>query len=130
MLRTVRHAHVVQFYGMGATDEGMPFIVTELMELGSLTGILHDKQQWSDEVLGWPQRISLAVDIASGMALVHSLGRMHRDLKSGNLLVSDSWVVKVVRTDDLPCLSLLTLFGFSIHCKSSKRRLTLARRPF
>ena len=40
MLQTLRHAHVVQFLGAGVTDEGMPFIVTELMELGSLTSIL------------------------------------------------------------------------------------------
>ena len=40
MLQTLRHAHVVQFLGAGMTDEGMPFIVTELMELGSLTSIL------------------------------------------------------------------------------------------
>ena len=40
MLQTLRHAHVVQFLGAGMTDEDMPFIVTELMELGSLTSIL------------------------------------------------------------------------------------------
>ena len=40
MLQTLRHAHVVQFLGAGVNDEGMPFIVTELMELGSLTSIL------------------------------------------------------------------------------------------
>ena len=41
MLQTLRHAHVVQFLGAGLTDEGMPFIVTELMELGSLTSLLN-----------------------------------------------------------------------------------------
>ncbi len=42
MLQTPRHAHVVQFLGAGTTDEGMPFLITELMELGSLTGLLQN----------------------------------------------------------------------------------------
>lgn len=40
MLQTLRHAHVVQFLGAGTNDEGVPFLVTELMELGALTEIL------------------------------------------------------------------------------------------
>ena len=40
MLQTLRHAHVVQFLGAGTTADGRPFIVTELMELGALTGLL------------------------------------------------------------------------------------------
>ena len=41
MLQTLRHAHVVQFLGAGTNAENMPFVVTELMELGSLTGLLY-----------------------------------------------------------------------------------------
>ena len=36
-----------------------------------------------------------ALDIAQGMAHVHGLNRMHRDLKSGNCLVSSTLRIKV-----------------------------------
>ena len=41
MLQTLRHAHVVQFLGAGTNYDSPPFIVTELMELGALTGLLY-----------------------------------------------------------------------------------------
>jgi hypothetical protein len=42
MLQTLRHAHVVQFHGAGMNPESLPFLVTELMELGALSGLLTD----------------------------------------------------------------------------------------
>ncbi len=85
-LQTVRHAHIVQFFGAGTLQEGTPFIVTELMELGSLTGVLR-----RDTTLDWVTKRRFAYEIATAMELVHSLGRMHRDMKSGNVLV---WAVE------------------------------------
>ena len=35
VLQAVRHAQVVQFFGMGTLNNGMPFMVVELMELGT-----------------------------------------------------------------------------------------------
>ena len=40
-------------------------------------------------------KIQFALDIAKGMAYVHGLNRMHRDLKSGNCLVSSALRIKV-----------------------------------
>jgi LRR receptor-like serine/threonine-protein kinase FLS2 len=106
MLQTLRHAHVVQFLGAGTNKDGSPFIVTELMDLGALTGLLgpgysskqkqthrhrHASPSSASYVLqpdDWATKIRFACEIASGMALVHSLGRMHRDLKSGNVLAA------------------------------------------
>ena len=84
VLQAVRHAHVVQFFGMGAMNDGSPFMVTELMEMGTLSGILQN----TDLSLDWDTKHRFAYETAQGMALVHSLGRMHRDLKSGNILVT------------------------------------------
>ncbi|EGD73477.1 TKL protein kinase [Salpingoeca rosetta] len=43
----------------------------------------------------WALKKRLAADIASGMAFIHSLGKLHRDLKSGNVLVSANLRAKI-----------------------------------
>ena len=84
MLRAVRHANVVSFFGAGSLEDGTPFLVTELMELGTLARVLKK----SSVHLDWVTKKRFAREIALGMKLVHSLGRMHRDLKSSNILVT------------------------------------------
>ena len=93
VLQSVRHANVVQFYGMGSMNDGTPFMVIELMELGTLTGVLQDKRI----ILDWETKTRFALETAQGMALVHSLGRMHRDLKSGNILVTMAGSGRIMR---------------------------------
>ena len=43
----------------------------------------------------WELKLRLMADIAEGMAFVHSLGHIHRDLKSGNVLVSSALRAKI-----------------------------------
>ncbi|EGD83271.1 TKL protein kinase [Salpingoeca rosetta] len=49
----------------------------------------------------WTLKLRLAQDIACGMAFVHSLGHVHRDLKSGNVLVSNALRAKI---SDFGCI--------------------------
>lgn len=88
-MRTLRHPSLVVFFGAGIDDQG-PYLVTELMARGSLAQ-LHEK---SPEI-EWSTKWQFAADAASGMAYLHSLSRLHRDLKSGNLLVTDRFRLKV-----------------------------------
>jgi hypothetical protein len=89
-MRTVRHPHVVLFHGAGVFDTGLPFLVTEYMERGSLRKVLSDSPD-----IAWPQKLQFALDTARGMQHLHSLGAIHRDLKSGNLLVTQGFRIKV-----------------------------------
>lgn len=92
LLRRLRHRNIVFFYGAGLLDGG-PFLVTEYMARGSLKAILHG----SAAALGWRRRLRALQDTAAGMHYLHSQTPpfIHRDLKSGNLLVTDTWTVKV-----------------------------------
>jgi serine/threonine protein kinase len=90
MLQTVRHPNIVLFFGAGKRTDGATFLVTELIELGTLSQVLAQGSS-----IPWSQKILFALDTARGMAHVHSIHRMHRDLKSSNLLVSGSMHVKV-----------------------------------
>lgn len=93
-MRTMRHANLVLFYGAGLIQDAsaemmVPFLVTELMGT-SLQSFIADAADKGSDGFPWPLRRKFALDAARGMAYIHSLGRLHRDLKSANLLISTS----------------------------------------
>ena len=95
-LQSIRHPHLLIFYGAGVTDgEIRPFMVTEFMMVGSLRTLLRN----TDGVeLSWEQRRTMAMQIGEGMQHLHSLKIVHRDLKSDNCLVGndgDEFIIKV-----------------------------------
>eukprot|EP00055_Hartaetosiga_balthica_P016027 m.98859 g.98859 ORF g.98859 m.98859 type:complete len:1251 (-) comp9023_c2_seq2:133-3885(-) len=92
-MRRLRNRNIVYFYGAGFQGK-KPFLVTEYMSRGSLDVILRKKDAYP---LTEERRLMFLLDTASGMSFLHNLSppRIHRDLKSPNLLVNESWVVKV-----------------------------------
>jgi hypothetical protein len=93
-MKSVRHANIILFFGAGRLEDGTPFLVLELSERGSLRTLL-EKASAEAEVIEWGQKLVFARDTALGMQHLHSLGCIHRDLKSGNLLVTQHYHIKV-----------------------------------
>jgi hypothetical protein len=100
VMRGIRHRNVIMFVGAGHVEieengEKVlhPFLVVEFMSRGTLKKVL-DAEEIS---LSYRDKVSFALDAARGLQYLHSLSppRIHRDMKSANLLVSHSWVVKV-----------------------------------
>ncbi|XP_062514419.1 probable serine/threonine-protein kinase drkA [Corticium candelabrum] len=94
VMKTIRHPNIVWFLGAGRHhDDDCPFLVVEYMPRGSLTKILSNQEIVLDDNM----KLRFAIDAAKGMRFLHSQRppRIHRDLKSANLLVSTRWVVKV-----------------------------------
>lgn len=91
LLSQLRHPRILTLMGVCTNlnrPEGNVALVMEYMEKGSLYSILHE----SDEILpctasNYMKRIRLAVDIADGMRFLHHSGVIHRDLRSGHVLV-------------------------------------------
>lgn len=79
-MSSIRHPHLLTFYGAGVDRHLRPFLVTELMSLGSLKDVLHDLARSLD----WSTRLTFAADVAAGMRYLHSMGTFHRDLKPDN----------------------------------------------
>ena len=98
LLRSIFHANIVQFIGTGKNVEGKPFIVLEYMERGSVRKELDAK--YSEKPIELTLLVQYAMHAARGMRHLHGIGRMHRDLKSDNLLINGHGVVKVA---DLGC---------------------------
>jgi hypothetical protein len=94
VMKTIRHPNVVLFLGAGKQErDGRPFLVMEFMKRGPLSSTLRNLEI----ELSWMDQINFCLDTARGMEFLHSLDppRIHRDLKSNNLLLSDKWRIKV-----------------------------------
>ncbi|XP_017884402.1 LIM domain kinase 1 isoform X2 [Ceratina calcarata] len=90
VLRSLHHNNVLRFIGVLYKDKKL-HLVTEHIAGGTLRALLHD----TNEILPWEQRASFAKDIAAGMAYLHSMNIIHRDLNSHNCLVREDKTVVV-----------------------------------
>jgi len=86
--QVLRHPCVVQLIGLCLDPL---CVITEWMSRGSLYSILQDTKT----PLPLSLRLKIALQIAEGMAYIHSCNLLHRDLKSLNVLVSGTWQAKI-----------------------------------
>lgn len=88
VMRSLEHPHVLKFIGVLYKDKRLN-LITEFIEGGTLKDFIRDTDSFP-----WEQRVSFAKSIASGMAYLHSMSIIHRDLNSHNCLVKlDNTVV-------------------------------------
>ena len=92
--------HVVRIYDVGQLDDGLPFMVMELLT-GSDLGSLLDERGPLPEA----EAVDYVLQACAGVAEAHQAGIVHRDLKPSNLFVTR-------RSDGLPLLKVLD-FGIS-----------------
>ena len=91
MLATLKHPNIVRF--IGACRKPMVWcIVTEYAKGGSVRQFLTQRQ---NRAVPLKVAVKQALDVARGMAYVHSLGLIHRDLKSDNLLIFGDKSIKI-----------------------------------
>ncbi|XP_077238626.1 serine/threonine-protein kinase STY13-like [Tasmannia lanceolata] len=91
MLATLKHPNVVRFIG-GCRKPMVWCIVTEYAKGGSVRQFLMRRQNRSVPL---KLAVKQALDVARGMAYVHGLGFIHRDLKSDNLLIFTNKSIKI-----------------------------------
>lgn len=83
------HDNVVKLIGFCTAPPNLA-LVTAYCSRGSLYALLH-----SSEVISWWQVYHMCLGAARGMLHLHRHNVLHRDLKSGNLLVDGDLTVKV-----------------------------------
>jgi serine/threonine protein kinase/tetratricopeptide (TPR) repeat protein len=82
-LASMEHPHIAALLDAGATRDGRPFFVMELVRGPPLTSYCREKN------LPWQQRVALFKDVCGGVLHAHQKGMIHRDLKPSNILVAE-----------------------------------------
>ncbi|CAN1309932.1 Serine/threonine-protein kinase-like protein CCR4 [Linum perenne] len=94
-LSRLHHKNLVRLLGF-CEDTMERILVYEYMKNGSLHDHIH---RLDDSPLAtWPARIKVALDAARGIEYLHVYSVppiIHRDIKSSNILLDDSWNAKV-----------------------------------
>ncbi len=83
MLAQMKHPAIAQVYDAGATPEGYPYFVMEFIEGSPLTGYCEERS------LPLRERLELFIRVCEGVQHAHQKGVIHRDLKPGNILVTE-----------------------------------------
>jgi len=76
--------HTVTTYDFGQTDDGMPYLVLELLD-----GCGLDKLLRSEGHLHWQRAVRIIAQAAVSLEEAHSKGIIHRDLKPANIFLAD-----------------------------------------
>ena len=96
----IGHPHIVDVFDLGRTQDGLLFMVMELLDGQSLADLLKQTPR-----LPIPLAIHLMVQVLSGLSAAHKNGIVHRDLKPDNIFVLSS--------DERPNFVKIVDFGIS-----------------
>jgi len=117
ILKTCDHQNIIKYYDGFLITKRKLWIVMEYMPGGCLTDVL--EQFNSGLRLTEPQIARICCETLMGLNYLHTHNRIHRDIKSDNLLISKDGQVK------------LADFGFAAQLTTSRRqRVTVVGTPY
>ncbi len=90
ILARLRHPHIAQLFDGGVTDEGLPYIVMELIVGRPITAYCEELG------LGAKDRVRLFLDACDAIQYAHGQLVAHADIKPSNIVVDERYGVKLL----------------------------------
>ncbi|NNK47552.1 MAG: serine/threonine protein kinase, partial [Gemmatimonadetes bacterium] len=90
ILATLEHPHIARLLDGGVTERGVPYLVMEYVTGRRLDRYCDDGQ------LTVPERLRVFEDVCRAVHYAHTKLVVHRDLKPGNVMVTDDGSVKLL----------------------------------
>eukprot|EP00261_Vitis_vinifera_P015625 XP_010644106.1 PREDICTED: LEAF RUST 10 DISEASE-RESISTANCE LOCUS RECEPTOR-LIKE PROTEIN KINASE-like 1.1 isoform X6 [Vitis vinifera] len=94
ILTRLRHRNLVSLYGCTSRHSRELLLVYEFIPNGTVADHLHGDRADSG-LLTWPIRLSIAIETATALCYLHASDVVHRDVKTSNILLDNSFCVKV-----------------------------------
>ena len=86
---SLNHPNICSLYDVGS-HEGHPFLVMELLDGATL------RRRISGRALALDAILDISIQIADALDFAHARGILHRDIKTGNIFVTERGQVKIL----------------------------------
>ncbi|MGB0991621.1 MAG: serine/threonine-protein kinase [Akkermansiaceae bacterium] len=90
MMAQLHHPNVLGIHDAAMSEDGLPYLVLEYIDGCDLREKLDQEKKLAES-----EALAIAMSVCAGLAAVHALGIIHRDVKPANVLISHAGEVKV-----------------------------------